>query len=215
MLPMLKSHRKIAPMILTALLFLCGAQTAYSSHQTPHQAISYRADLGQDLDGDKKPETATIHQGEYVYQVNIHFTTGRPKLRLTTHVTQGLAGLSFQSTDINNDSKGDLVIISATSIRPVAVWVNEGRARFQKLAVLYYGGVGRYSGPSLNHRSADQPEPIGNDFVDPLPQVTPAFEYFSVTDNSAALHPLESDQHPFDTMLRQIPPRGPPAAART
>src|SRR2546425_5697815 len=117
LLSMLKLHRnKIVISSLTVLLvFLFGTNATYASHQKADGRISYRTELAQDLDGDHKPETATIRQCGYLYQVNIHFTTGRPKLRLTTYLTEGVAGLSFQTTDINNDNKGDLVIISATS----------------------------------------------------------------------------------------------------
>src|SRR6266566_2365686 len=107
---MLKLRRyKIVITALTVLLvFLFGANATYASHQKPDNGISYRTELAQDLDGDHKPETATIRQCGYLYQVNIHFTSGRPKLRLTTYVTEGVAGLSFLTTDINNDNKGDL-----------------------------------------------------------------------------------------------------------
>src|SRR5437762_12603739 len=129
---MLKAHRnKIVIMILAVLsVFLFGANAVHASSNPGNHRISYRTQLGQDLDGDHIPETATIRQCGYIYQVSIHFTTGRPKLRLTTYITEGMAGLSFQTTDVNNDSKGDLVIMSATSIRPVAVWLNQGKANF-------------------------------------------------------------------------------------
>ena len=216
LLSMLKLHRnKIVISSLTVLLvFLFGTNATYASHQKHDERISYRTELAQDLDGDHKPETATIRQCGYLYQVNIHFTTGRPKLRLTTYVTEGVAGLSFQTSDINNDNKGDLVIISATSIRPVAVWLNQGRAKFQKVTPWYYGEVGKYTGPTLRHRSVAQPEPVGNIFVDPLPQATPPVESISLAHDAIALLSSQSDLHPFDSMLRQTPPRGPPAEAR-
>ena len=212
---MLKLHRN--KIVITALavlsVFLFGANAAYASHQKPDHRISYHTQLGQDLDGDHLPESATIRQCGYLYQVSIHFTTGRPKLRLTTYVNEGVAGLSFETTDVNNDSKGDLVIISATSIRPIAVWLNQGRAKFQKVSSWSYGGVGRYTGPSYRHRRTIQPEPVGNISLDPLPQATPAAGYFTFDDDSVALLSSQPEQRPFYSMLRQIPPRGPPAAA--
>src|SRR5438876_4612052 len=89
--------------------------------------ISYRISLGHDLDGDHIPETATIRQCGHIFQVNIHFTTGRPKLRLTTYLSEGVAGLTFEATDVNNDNKDDLVLVSATSFTPIAVWLNQGK----------------------------------------------------------------------------------------
>src|SRR6185369_15205189 len=103
----------------------------------------------------------------------------------TTRLTDGIAGLSFQTTDIDNDNRGDLVITSATSTRPVAVWLNQGRAKFKKVAATYYSGVGRSSGTTLRHRSATQPEPDGTLFLDPLPQAIFDVEYFTPADDAA------------------------------
>ena len=212
----LELHRnKIVISLLTVLsVFLFGADAAYASRHESDHRISYHTDLGRDLDGDQKPETATIRQCGSLYQVNIHFTTGRPRLRLTTHLTGGIAGLSFQTTDIDNDNRGDLVITSATSIRPVAVWLNQGRAKFKKVTAQLYSGVGRHTGPALRHDSTAQPEPDDDILLDPLPQTTPDVENFGPADRSQALVTLQSDSHPFDSMLRQTPSRGPPAAPR-
>ena len=216
MLLMLKLHR--SKIVLTGLallfVFLFGGNEASANHRQPDQHVSYRTQLGNDLDGDHIPETAIIKQCGYVYQVSIHFTTGRPKLRLKTYVTEAAAGLSLQTTDVNNDSKGDLVIISAISLRPIAVWLNQGTARFQRVSSWVYGGVGRYTGPTLRHRGTSQPEPIGNIFVDPLPQATPAVEYFDLDEDSAGLLASQTEQLPFDSTLRQLPSRGPPATSR-
>lgn len=194
-------------------VFLFGATVAFGSLRPSDRRISYRTNLGHDLDGDHIPETATIRRCGSLYSVSIHFTTGRPKLRLTTYVTEGLAGLSLQTIDVNDDSKSDLVIVSATSIRPLAVWVNEGKAKFQKASSWVYGPLGRYTGPTVRHRSVNQPEPVGNVFIDPLPQATSAVESFGLEKDSADLISSQPDQMPFDSMLRQVPSRGPPAAS--
>jgi len=195
-------------------VFLFGATWAAASHHYSGKRISYRTQLGHDLDGDHIPETATIRLGGYIYQVSIHFTTGRPGLRLTTYVTEGVAGLSFQTTDINNDSRGDLVIMSATSIRPVAVWLNRGKANFQRVSSWLYGGVGKYRSPTFRHRGGNEPEPVGNIFIDPLPHATLAVQYLSPETAPAALIISRPDQLPFDLILWQVPPRGPPALSR-
>src|SRR2546430_16454693 len=132
---MLKLHRNKNVMTALAVLsvFLLGASRAHAGGQQTDTHFLYRAQLGEDLDGDHIPETATIRQYGYHYQVSIHFTTGRPKLRLTTYVSEGVAGLSFQTSDVNNDSRRDILIISATSLRPVGIWLNQGKAKFQKV----------------------------------------------------------------------------------
>jgi len=195
-------------------VFLFGANHASAAHRYSDQRISYRTQLDYDLDGDHIPEIVTIWQCGYVYQVSIHFTTGRPKVRLRTYVTGEVAGLSFQTTDVNDDNKGDLVIMSATSIRPVAVWLNKGQAKFQKVSSWVYPGVGRYAGPTFRHRGASEPEPVGNVPVDRLPQAAPSVDYFSLDKDPAGGIAGLSDQLPFDSMVRQVPSRGPPALSR-
>ena len=210
---MLKLYRNRIVVAAVAVLsvFLFGPTAAHAGKHADHR-ISYHTQLGDDLDGDRIPESATIRQCGDVYQVSIHFTTGKPKLRLTTYVTEGVAGLSFQTTDVNNDSKGDLVLISATSLRPIGIWLNEGKAGFHKVNSWMYG-VGRYSGPKYQHLQTSQPEPVGNVLIDPLPQATTAVEYFSLED-STDLVSSQPDQLPFDSTLRQVPSRGPPPTTR-
>ena len=130
----LKLHRNTIVTTAFAVLWvlLFGASATYAAQPNSHHRLKYRTQLGQDLDGDHIPETASIRYGGHLYEVNIKFTTGRPKLRLKTYVAAGVAGITFQARDVNNDNKGDLVIISATSIRPIAVWLNQGQATFQK-----------------------------------------------------------------------------------
>ena len=210
----LKRNTRAVASFPVLFVFLFGGGWASASHHYSGQRISYRTQLGHDLDGDHIPETATIRQCGYIYQVSIHFTTGRPGLRLTTYLTEGVAGLSLQTADVNNDSRGDLVIMSATSIRPIAVWLNQGKANFQRVSSWLYGGVGRYRGPTFRRRAADEPEPVGNIFIDPLPHATLAVQYFGPETAPAALIISRPDQLLFDSILWQVPPRGPPALSR-
>ena len=127
-------NKRVITLIAAIAAFLFGANSAFASEHHSERRILYHTRLEHDLDGDHIPETVTIRQRGYIYQVNIHFTTGRPKLHLTTYVTEGLAALSLQTRDINNDSKDDLVLTSATSIRPIAIWLNQGKSKFQKIS---------------------------------------------------------------------------------
>ena len=213
---MLKLNRnpRAAASFPVLFVFLFCACWASASHHCSGQRISYRTQLGHDLDGDHIPETATIRQRGYIYQVSIHFTTGRPRLRLTTYLTAGMAGLSFLATDVNDDSNGDLVILSATSIRPIAVWLNQGKANFQRVSSWLYGGVGKYRGPTFRRRGTNEPEPVGSILIDPLPHAALAIHYFGPETVPAALITSRPDQLPFDWILWQVPPRGPPDLSR-
>lgn len=211
----LKLHRNkfvtTAFAVLWVLLF--GASATYASQSNSHHRLKYRTQLGHDLDGDHIPETASIRYGGHLYEVNIKFTTGRPKLRLKTYVAAGVAGITFQTRDVDNDNKGDLVIISATSIRPIAIWLNQGQATFKKANPWLYG-VGRYTGPRLQVRQTTQPETVGNVSIDPLPQVTPDLKYNIAGPQATALISLTQDLRLSDALLSELPPRGPPATTR-
>jgi hypothetical protein len=196
--------------IAVLFVFLFGASASYASSSKAHHRIVYSTQLGHDLDGDHLPETATIRRGGDVYEVSIKFTTGQPKLRLKTYVTSEIAGLAFQTADVNNDNKDDLVITSATSVRPVAVWLNQGHARFQKASPWLYG-LGRYRGPTYRVRQHSEPEPVGNVSVDPLPHATLEPKYFTHGEGSVLLLSSIPEQRTCDSLLSEIPPRGPPA----
>jgi hypothetical protein len=203
-------NKRVITLFIAFAASLFGANSAFASHHNAQHRLSYLTRLDHDLDGDHIPETATIRQRGYVYQVNIHFTTGRPKLRLTTYVTEGVAGLSLQTRDINNDSKDDLVITSATSIRPIAIWLNQGKSKFQKISSWAYL-VGGYTGPEYRRQTC-HPDPVGNVSIDPLPQTTFSANYFNPGHNCIALLYSEAQTLCLDSILRQVPPRGPPTA---
>jgi hypothetical protein len=206
----LYGNKRVITLFIAFAASLFGANSAFASHHNSQHRLSYLTRLDHDLDGDHIPETATIRQRGYVYQVNIHFTTGRPKLRLTTYVTEGVAGLSLQTRDINNDSKDDLVITSATSIRPIAIWLNQGKSKFQKISSWAYL-VGGYTGPEYRRQTC-HPDPVGNVSIDPLPQTTFSANYFNPGHNCIALLYSEAQTLCLDSILRQVPPRGPPTA---
>jgi hypothetical protein len=206
--PELYRYKKVIIVLAGLALFLFGTTSGYAHSKNDRQGISYKTKLALDLDGDHIPETATVRQHGSVYQVNIHFTTGRPKLRLRTYVRTDIAGLTFAIADINNDARGDIVISSATSIWPVAVWVNVGGANFQRVNSPLYGPVGRYNGPRLKHRADQQITPVG--YVSSHHPQAEVAESFSFFENLYNLAPSQSNQLLFEFTLAQIPPRGPP-----
>jgi hypothetical protein len=209
-----RTKRILTLLAVVYAVLLSTATWVSASHRTHYSDdFSYRTRLKHDLDGDHIPETATVRERPHVYQVSIHFTTGRPKLRLTTYLTAGTAGLSLQTIDADNDSQGEfLVIISATSVRPVAVWANEGE-NFTQVNSWSYGGVGRYRGPTVQHQPTEAPDPIGASPNPPL-QATLASRLFTAVADSAVLIHSQTDQFPFDSIFWQDPSRGPPAPSR-
>jgi hypothetical protein len=198
--------------VLAVSVLLFGANAAFASHHRSDKRISYRTDLGRDLDGDRLPETATIRQSNHLYQVSIHFTTGRPKLRLATYIPEGVGGLSLQISDLNHDGSDELLVVSATSIKPIAVWVNQGKTKYKRVQS-WTIGFGRYTGPKIHQAPRSNPQPEGNISIDRLPQATLAADYLPFEEARVT---MTSDVVTIrvEAILGQIPSRGPPAAVR-
>lgn len=192
------------------VIFLATAGVSEASSFGVH-GIVYKTSMGLDLDGDHIPETVTIRQSDSFYQVSIHFSTGRPKLRLRTYVAGDIAGLTFEIADINNDSEADLVITSATSISPVATWLNRGAANFQKVSVRTHSVWSRYVGSRLKRKTTERRDPVGSLSRDRLPQAEGADSFIPCTGSenllSSVIHSL-----PADFWLAEVPSRGPPSA---
>jgi hypothetical protein len=211
---MLNQYRNntISTVLPVLFVFLFGANVAFAAHHDDH-GLSYRTQLHQDLDGDHIPETATIRLCDHLYQVNIHFTTGRPKLRLTSYIGQGVAGITVQMTDVNDDGKDEIVVLSATSIRPLAIWQNQGKAKFQKVSSWSFG-IERHTGPGYRHRQTFQPEPVGNILFDPLLNATLDSAYLHAGADLVGRVCSEPNIIAADFIDALIPARSPPAAAR-
>jgi hypothetical protein len=208
MLNLYRNNTVIAALV-AALVFIFGASPAFARDQS--RSISYRTQFTQDLDGDHIPETATIRFCDHLYQVNIHFTTGRPKLRLSSYISEGTAGLTVHMTDINQDGRDEIVILSATSLRPLAIWINQGTAKFQKVSSWSFG-LASHTGPDFRHRRTTQPEPVGNVSVDPLPQAMLRSAYLHVESNVLTTLGPEGSKLPVDCIHARVPVRGPPSA---
>jgi hypothetical protein len=209
----IRDYKSVLAALTVLSAFLLSPYDASASRKAHVPNIRYHTQLNQDLDGDHKPETATIQQTGLQYRVSVHFTTGRPKVHLTTFVTQGIAGLSFEARDVDNDSKEDLVITSATSVRPIAIWLNKGHAHFQKTHAYFVDALGHYTGPAYRIRSKIEPVPASNISTDPLPQAAVAPTYLTLQPEASALIFSHRDQRRFHAILVQEPPRGPPAPA--
>jgi hypothetical protein len=202
----LHQNKKILISLFAALLLFLLPNGAGASPA----GISYRTSLGHDLDGDQIPETATIRRSRDLYKVSIHFTSGRPRLHLSIYQGENEAGLGFQTRDIDDDRDEDLVITSATSVRPIAVWLNSGKGKFKRVSSWAYGGLHKFRGPALKARAAYTPESDVIISTEPLAHAEKIAQHFDVGLNIELLRVWNWEQLPSDSCLQQVPARGPP-----
>lgn len=201
-------NKKFISALAVLPIFVLGTAVGVASPQHSPQGVAYKTSLGLDLDGDHIPETATVRQHGSYYQVSIHFSTGRPKLKLRTYVGDDVAGLTLEVTDINSDSEADIVLTSATSSRPVAVWLNHGNASFRRINARPYRLAFRSNGPSLKQKVRIQRESVSLS-NDRLPPAEPRASFNTYSGLQSAVL-AESDPLTFRFWLAQVAWRGPP-----
>jgi hypothetical protein len=193
--------------VLSAFVLLTAVGFASSKSA---QGMTYKTSLGIDLDGDHIPETAVVRQRGSVYQVSIHFSTGRPKLRLRTYFGDDVAGLVLEVADVNSGSEADVVISSATSIWPVAIWLNRGSANFHRVTGRAFTLAGGYNGPRLRQKPSNRPDAVGSLSNDRLQaEVGTSFSPYT---GSQDFVPVQAPELRFESGPTQVSPRGPPSA---
>jgi hypothetical protein len=86
-----------------------------------------------DLDGDNRPDFATVEIGRSTswdtqYWIAFQLSSGP---RQTLGITAPNGGLQITSRDVNGDSFLDVVVTTAWTNRPVAVFLNDGQGNFK------------------------------------------------------------------------------------
>src|SRR5215469_2097807 len=96
-----------------------------------------------DFDGDKRPDVASVEGG----QLGFGSTTYSIRFRLTAsaqQVTQLIAppgGVALEARDVNGDNAVDLIVTTAWSRRPVAVFLNHGHGSFLRAGPAQFPGA--------------------------------------------------------------------------
>ncbi len=122
---------------LSALVLFSGQWREYRTAgaedpNSPDYAARWRSPncfLNADFDGDEKPDLAVGEGGEGGYTVQIHFTSDIPKTFLTFPVSG--PGIRIVARDIDLDDDQDIIVTSATSDVPIAIWLGDGKGHFQ------------------------------------------------------------------------------------
>jgi len=104
-----------------------------------------------DLDGDLRPDTATIrvaHDSSRVaeYFLELQLSSGR---RPAIGILGPTGGLQITPQDVNGDKFADLVITSPFDAHFVAILLNDGKGNFKQVETSDYPEVGRRPGTRL------------------------------------------------------------------
>ncbi len=166
--------------------------------------------LTADFDGDKIPDLAIGRTDGQGYTVRIQFTTNLPATSLI--LPAGGPGVSIFSRDVDNDSHPDLIVTSAASRFPIAVWLSEGNGHFHAANHWSYF-PSQFGGPH-NLGPLQSPESVAgvsedDRFTGSQPDIDPALTGLQACDWVA---PRPARFLPSDLVI-QLSTRGPPSAA--
>ena len=107
-----------------------------------------------DFDGDKRLDSANVESGQLgsrstTYSIQFHLTASK---RQAIKLIAPPGGLTIEARDVNGDNAVDLVLTTAWSKRPVAVFLNHGHGRFSRAEPNQFPGV--FCGPRGNWGSS-------------------------------------------------------------
>jgi len=108
----------------TAVAFADPASLSKDFSFLPTRSIS------ADFDGDHRPDLARGTYRGRAYCVEISFSAGKPPSSIA--LKSSYPDFSIFARDIDSDNDQDLVIVSASSSSPLAVWLNNDGGHFEQ-----------------------------------------------------------------------------------
>jgi hypothetical protein len=122
-------------LLSASLLFISGGARAADLPKAPPASIAARAQFAfADFDGDRIPDSAILESdagfaGKTNYSIQLGLSAGgRKAIRLIAPA----GGLLIEARDVNGDNTLDLVLSTAWSREPVAVFLNDGHGDFSR-----------------------------------------------------------------------------------
>jgi hypothetical protein len=107
----------------------------------PSRSTGHISWVVADFDGDSKPDVAVsrmeIRGGGYVYWLEFDLSTRRasgspPAETGVPDSASSIFGLHLTPRDVDGDHDLDIVVTAGIMRRPVAVWINDGKGRFEE-----------------------------------------------------------------------------------
>lgn len=202
-------------LVLCLLVGFVVSRAAAAGPGVPHVPI---ASLGAgpsfavaDFDSDKQLDLANVvgaqlGPGSTTYSIELHLTASRHKI---IKLIAPPGGLAIEARDVNGDNVVDLVLTTAWSKRPVAVFLNHGHGRFSHVEPGRFPEA--FCGPRGNWGSSRHQV---SEYVDIASQLRSGVSR-DAEDAWTIRGPTESVRTPisgfvFDPLLIASPDRAPP-----
>ena len=105
-----------------------------------------------DLDGDSRSDLAISQFDGGSYHIEIQLTTEQEKRSLNSNTSE--FAIHLVVCDVDRDNDRDLILVSFTSMLPVAVWLNDGKGHFEEGSRwLWPNLIGSDNPSAVNHES--------------------------------------------------------------
>jgi hypothetical protein len=134
----------LCTLLILSLIGAGGAAANADVHKAPTTAARPGAAFAiADFDGDRRPDLASVQSGpngssttDYRIQLQLS-ETGRQSIQ----VLAPAGGLWIEARDVNGDDAVDLVLSTAWSRQPVAIFLNDGRGNFSRTKTSAFPGA--------------------------------------------------------------------------
>ncbi len=170
-----------------------------------------------DFDGDSWPDLATVQAGvsspwDTQYWIAFHLSSGP---RQTLGITAPNGGLQVTSRDVNGDSFLDVVVTTAWTKRPVAVFLNDGQGNFRAFSPSAFPGAFTTSEKSWAS-TIDEVKDANALLLSGYPTGNcPEVRRFSSPGNVAGLPVLQTPRNSLSTAVVSFFGRAPPPSLFT
>jgi hypothetical protein len=146
--------------LILALAVLVPVPASYGFGRSVH--------VRSDLDGDHQTDTASSTLRGSTLKIKIQFSDHTPPVSLVEKVPNE-PGLELRAYDVDRDHDVDLILTSIFSPRPVAVWLNTSKGKFQKVSGWVAAFPTNRDGPQYHRRLPAAPEGFALCHEEPLP----------------------------------------------
>ncbi len=131
----------LALALVAGNICLAGSGRIEAAPPLPSASMGHVSWVVADFDGDSKPDLAVsrmeVRGASYVYRLDFDLSTtsngGSPHAEAgIPDGASSIFGLHLTPRDVDGDHDLDIVVTAGITRRPVAVWINDGKGRFEE-----------------------------------------------------------------------------------